>query len=140
MKDIADWKIAFAQAIATECQTPQAATCEQELLAGIQEDGVKLGMQFVEDLLVRGKAYIACKFGGSDTPQAQAAWDSLFATVTSCAFAHVTKLLRKDYTGFITGVLTCVSSKLIGEFGDTGGTDANGSQYAPSTRNRCGGR
>lgn len=137
MTEIANWKVELAQALrVNDGMSAQAASCEQELLAGLQEDGIKAAMQFVDDLLGRGKRYLDCKFGGSETPQAQAAWNDLLATVANCSLAHVGKLLRKDYGGFITGVLNCVGAKLIGD----SVSDSTGAQYAPSTRNRCGQR
>lgn len=126
---MSDWKMEIAKALDAQ-SVPLNQTCEQQLIAGLQEDGTQAALAFVDKLLARTKAYIDCRFG-ADTTQAQAAWQDIAAIVGQCALAHLPKLLVKDYGGFIGGVINCVGSKLLG-------SSPNAVEYTPATTNRCG--
>lgn len=132
MSQIQDCK--FQLGILLSPTDPQLANCEQQFLAGLQDDGMKAALQFVDNLMARAKTYIDCKLGAG-TPEAQAAWSDVASIVGQCVLAHLGKLLAKDYGGFIGGVVQCVGSKLLGG----GGSGSPNVVYDPATKHRCGG-
>lgn len=130
---MSEWKTELAQALKPKSK-PQVGTCETQFAENMMAYGQQVARELANKLLDEGREYLNCRFGANSTQalEAQVEWASI---VTDCGLANLPLLLAKDWAGYISAVVSCVFSKLIG--GGLGGGSQGGIVNTPV--NRCGG-
>lgn len=132
---MSEWKNDLANALGAS--TAQAESCEAQFVNGLKIDLQDVAGVVLNQLLERGKAYIACRFGGLENPQAQAAWGDLASIIAQCGTANLSKLLTGGFNAYAAAVGQCVLAKLLG--GGVIGIGGNASGFQEREVHRCGG-